>query len=188
MKTPWIGFSLAVLAILFLLTYSYSSRADERQSFKARLTVFQEVPPKLTNAHGTFRARINGNSVEVVLTYSDLSSDVLFSHIHFGQSRVNGGIFVFLCNNVLGPLPPNPVPAGVLAPPTCPTPSGTVTRTFTAADIFPTVPDQGIRAQNFADALRAIRSGETYANVHSKNFPGGEIRGQIGADDEEDRN
>ena len=39
---------------------------------------------------------------------------------------------------------------------------------------------QGIEmGVGFAEAVRAIRSGNTYANVHSVKFPGGEIRGQI---------
>lgn len=33
----------------------------------------------------------------------------------------------------------------------------------------------------FAEILKAIRAGLTYANVHSTKFPAGEIRGQIRA-------
>ena len=38
---------------------------------------------------------------------------------------------------------------------------------------------QGIAAGEFAELVRAIRNGATYANVHSEMFPGGEIRGNI---------
>ncbi|MBV9268698.1 MAG: CHRD domain-containing protein, partial [Acidobacteriaceae bacterium] len=36
-----------------------------------------------------------------------------------------------------------------------------------------------IPAGDFTDVVRAIVSHVTYVNVHSKNFPAGEIRGQI---------
>lgn len=183
MKTRWISFLLAFLAVLALI--GYATHADERRAFKARLTPFQEVPPKLTDASGTFKARvIPGDSMEIELTYSNLSADVLFAHIHFGQRAVNGGIFVFLCNNVSGA-----VPAGAPSPPACPTRSGTVTRTITAADILAVSPipanDQGIAKGDFEGILRIIRGGHAYANVHTKRFPAGEIRGQIRIDDEE---
>ena len=42
--------------------------------------------------------------------------------------------------------------------------------TFTAANVT------GI---SFADLLAAIRAGNTYVNVHTTAFPGGEIRGQL---------
>jgi hypothetical protein len=38
---------------------------------------------------------------------------------------------------------------------------------------------QGIAAGEFAELLHAIRSGVTYANVHTNTWPAGEIRGQI---------
>ena len=34
-------------------------------------------------------------------------------------------------------------------------------------------------AAEFAELVKAIRAGLTYANVHTSKFPGGEIRGQI---------
>jgi hypothetical protein len=42
--------------------------------------------------------------------------------------------------------------------------------TFTASDVS---------AISFADLLAAIRAGTTYVNVHTTQFPGGEIRGQL---------
>ena len=38
---------------------------------------------------------------------------------------------------------------------------------------------QGIELGAFAEAVLAIRSGNTYVNVHTVKFPNGEIRGQI---------
>ena len=43
---------------------------------------------------------------------------------------------------------------------------------------------QGIAPAEFAELVRALRAGAAYANVHTTTNTGGEIRGQIGADDE----
>ena len=53
-----------------------------------------------------------------------------------------------------------------------------MTRTVTAAD-FVALSAQNVTAGDFAGALRIIRSGDAYANVHSVKFPAGEIRGQL---------
>jgi hypothetical protein len=147
---------------------------------KARLNGFQEVPSKLTDARGRFRAVVDSGRtmIEFTLTFSDLSTPTLFAHIHFAQRHVNGGIMVFLCNN--SPTGPQPGP--------CPSPGGTVTGTITAEDVLGPgleagAADQGITPGNLNDVLRAILSGATYVNVHSERFPGGEIRGQIKIDD-----
>jgi len=67
--------------------------------------------------------------------------------------------------------------------PACPA-SGKVTGTVTATDVIGPAA-QGIAPGEFAEALRALRAGMTYANVHSTKFPGGEIRGQIKDEDDD---
>jgi CHRD domain-containing protein len=61
--------------------------------------------------------------------------------------------------------------------PACPA-SGTVTGTIVPADVIGPS-GQGIAAGEFAELVRAIRNGATYANLHTEMFPGGEIRGNI---------
>ena len=135
----------------------------------ARLSGFNETPPILTNGSGTFRATINRDSLTYTLTFSGLSSPATQAHLHFGQPGVAGGVFLFLCTNL------GNGPAGT---PACPANGGTVTRTVTAADIV-AIPAQNVTAGDFAGAVRIIRSGDAYANVHTTNFPMGEIRGQL---------
>lgn len=170
MKRLWIS---ALISTIFVLALTGSSiRADnEDNTLKANLTGFQEVPSKLTNGHGTFTAQINASSITYTLTFSGLTTPAVASHIHFAQRGVNGGIFAFLC--------------GGGGKPACPAAGGTVTGTITAADILAPTPDQGLAAGDFAGAVRAIQSGNTYANVHTTRFPAGEIRGQIKAGGED---
>ncbi len=145
---------VAPTCMLALAGPAFRASDDEAIRLHARLSGFQEVTPKLTSATGDFTAVIDPTrtSITFTLTFSPLSSPVLFSHIHFGQPGVNGGVMVFFCTNTTPP--PNVPP-----PAPCPSPGGT----------------------------RAIVSGQTYVNVHSQRWGGGEIRGRVRvrADDEQ---
>ena len=109
-------------------------------------------------------------------SYSALEANPTQAHIHVGQQHTNGGITLFLCTNAATP------PAGVPVPQACPPGPAEIEGTLTQADVLAVAP-QGIDANGFAEVLRAIRAGATYANVHSERFPGGEIRGAITRDD-----
>src|SRR5262245_41034903 len=100
--------------------------------------------------------------IDYELTYDGLEAAVTQAHIHFGQFFVSGGISVFLCNTE-----GFPDPSGLA--PTYPQ-SGTVTGTITAENVIG-LGVQGIAAGEFAELLTAIRSGVSYANVHSAKFP-----------------
>jgi hypothetical protein len=54
-----------------------------------------------------------------------------------------------------------------------------VTGTISAADVGTGSSAQGVAAGEFEEFIAAIRSGNAYANVHSTQSPGGEIRGQL---------
>jgi CHRD domain len=97
-----------------------------------------------------------------------LPTTVGASHIHVGQSKVNGGVTVFFC--------------GGGGRPACPL-QGTVEGDFSANDVIG-LTSQQLEPTNLAKLLSAIRAGETYANVHTATSPGGEMRGQIHAEKE----
>jgi hypothetical protein len=158
--------SVAV-ALVLGLTGAVAAGDSNRNSFKANLSGYQEVPAISTTATGKLTLSVNpaGTQVSYTLTYSALQGgNALAAHIHFAQASVNGSVVAFLC--------------GGGGKPACPAAGGTVTGTIVAADVL-AVPVQGIAAGDLAAFLRALRSGITYANVHSTSFPGGEIRGQI---------
>src|SRR3989442_7458234 len=158
MKKLWIGMGLAVAIVLPFAGYSPRASDDDGVLLQANLSGFEEVPPKVTNGTGRFRATINGNSISYELTFSDLSTSAFGAHIHFGQRGVNGGIFAFLCGG------------GGQAD--CPAAGGTLTGTITDAHILSPTPDQGIAAGDFHAALPALRSGPTYTKASPSRSPG----------------
>ncbi len=173
MSLKWIARLAAMFAVLGL-TVAATSADEATMSIHAKLTGFQEVPPKLSPGSGHFEATVSGSSLTYTLTYTKLSSPVFMAHIHFAQPAVNGGIFLWLCGSTAAP-----GPAGT---PTCPPNGGTVSRTVTAADIQ-AVSGQNLAAGDFAGALSIISSGDAYVNVHTINYGGGEIRGAVKSDD-----
>jgi len=174
MKLKWI-FRFAALVAVVGLT-AVATNADEGTlSLKAKLTGFQESPPKLSPSVGTFEATVIGSTLSYTLTYSKLSTPAFMAHIHFGQPAVNGGVFLWLCGSAAAP-----GPAGT---PTCPPEGGTVTRSgVTAADIQG-LPLQNLAAGDFAGVLSVISAGDAYVNVHTTSFQGGEIRGVVRSGD-----
>lgn len=176
MRRVWIATVLALTAILGVVVFSATSANEGTLSLRANLTGFQESPPRLTDGTGTFTATISGDQLSYKLTYSNLSAPAFMAHIHFGQKAVSGGIFIWLCQSASAPSPT----AGT---PMCPAGGGTVTGTATAASVVK-ITGQTLRGGNFNDAIAIIRSGEAYANVHTTNFPAGEIRGQISVDED----
>jgi hypothetical protein len=144
----------------------------------AHMAANHEAPVCSATGSGTFQATINEDetAVEYQLTYT-LEGTVTQSHIHLGQVGVSGGISIWLCQTT-----GFADPTGLA--PTCPA-EGTVSGTFTRANVIGPV-NQGIAGSaggaseaEFAEVLRNIRRGLTYANVHSDICPSGEARGQI---------
>ena len=150
------------------------------QDISEELSGYEEVPAISTGGSGTFQAEINGNAIRYKLSYAGIEGGrVTQAHIHLGQRAVNGGISVFLCTNIGG------APTGAAGAQPCPSPAGEVTGTLRAADVIGPA-GQGIAAGEFAELLRAIKAGVTYANVHSTTFSGGEIRAQLENGEDED--
>lgn len=163
-------FAAVAIAALGMLAVAGSASADKdkgRDSFRAKLKGFEEVPAISSTGRGELRLEIadDENSFEFDLTYEELEgTTTLASHIHLGQMGVNGGVSVFLCG-------------GGGRPPCTPT-SGSFSGTVTALNVVGPA-GQGIAAGEFAELLTALRAGKTYVNVHTDKHTGGEIRGQI---------
>jgi hypothetical protein len=162
MKTKNIGFwAIAALTASVLAAPAAHSQTER---FSASLSGGEEVPPINTAGSGAFQMTIQ-ETITFSLTFSGLSSPLSVAHLHFAPTKVSGGVMIFLC--------------GGGGQPACPAAtSGTITGTITAANV--TGPSaQGIAAGDLDSALEAVRAGLAYANMHTTNFSGGEIRGQV---------
>ena len=90
-----------VLGVLACALVSAVAFAQGFVNIKELLTGYEEVPSVSTGASGEFTAKIRKDStIDWQLSYSDLEGAVQQSHIHLGQTGVNGGITVFLCTNL----------------------------------------------------------------------------------------
>jgi hypothetical protein len=177
-----IAIAVAITAAVAASTAaSASAGAADRgaSSFRIELSGYQETPLSLsTSFGGSFRIQIDERNQEITyrLSYGALepaTAVVNQAHIHIGQRAQGGGIILFLCTNL------GNAPAGT-TPPACPPAPATVTGTLTVADIAVTTSTpHGIVAGEFDEIIDAIQAEATYANVHTSNFPAGEIRGQI---------
>lgn len=138
---------------------------------ETKLRGFQETPAISTTGNGTFSAELaeDGQSFTFELTYADLEGSVggavTGAHVHLGQRGVAGGIAVHLCGGGDGTA-------------ACPDSPGTVTGTFTSANVVGPA-GQGLSAGELSELITAMRAGVTYVNVHTTVFPAGEIRGQL---------
>ena len=172
----------ALVTVTSLTSTAIARDQDDRDTFHATLTGFQEVTgpgPILSEGTGTLKLKLDRQAKTLTfwLTYSNLTPGAFMAHIHFAPVHVGGSIMVWFCGG-----PPVTPPAGTQP---CPAGGGTVTGTITAADV------QSIAAQNVIagdfDALEdALEADSAYVNVHTVAFPAGEIRGQIHRGDADD--
>jgi hypothetical protein len=185
MKSLRVKLALGV-AVLGVAGVSTAAIAHDRSRFDASLTGYEEVPTLSTQGSGTFEAAINRGKDEIRyrLDYrgpfdaNPAGGTVTQAHIHLGAPAVNGGVVAFLCSNL------GNGPAGT---PACPPERGEVSGTITPAQVVGGAATQGIAPGEFAELVRALRAGAAYANVHTTTFGNGEIRGQIGGGDDNDR-
>lgn len=128
------------------------------RNFRAHLSGENEVPPVDTDAQGqaTFQLGKAGDELDHTLRVANID-DVVAAHIHCAPAGENGPVGVTLFEG--GPTSEN----GILA-------EGTITEPDN---------DNGCGWEDLDDVVGAIRSGNTYVNVHTLAHPPGEIRGQI---------
>ena len=154
---------LLVLGLGLALAFGGCDKGtDDAEVFQATLSGSNEVPARSTAGLGETGFTFDGTTVRFAIEVDDIL-DVTQAHIHSGAAGVNGPVRVFL-------FPPPPASAATS------TPFSTADRrilsegSFTAADVG------GV---TFDELLSQMRGGTAYVNVHTRTFPGGEIRGQI---------
>jgi hypothetical protein len=138
-------------------------------NFVAPASGDQEVPARDTDARGNavFNVSADGESMSYRLIVANIEN-VTQAHIHLGQRGANGGVVAWLYGN-FATTPPTAFPGGggpvngVLA-----------TGTITSASLVGALAGQPLSA-----LINHIKSNGAYVNVHTSQFPPGEVRGQI---------
>lgn len=161
--------TLATIAIIVALgsiaTNGFINSALGQQTFTAELTGGEEVPPVDTEATGTFNLVTVNQSSGYLLSVDQLANATA-AHIHRGEEGENGKIVVTLYNATM----PASISQGLLS-------QGNIT----AANL-----EGPLAGQQLADLIDIMDNGTAYVNVHTKDFPLGEIRGQISGEGEAD--
>ena len=146
--------------LFLVISMVFSVAASNVQTrFRAHLTGNQEVPPVATDAEGRVSFSLNNAGTELTYKLQVRHIDGVFgAHIHTGAVGANGPVLVTLCGGP-GVAPACGGPDGVLHV------QGTIT--------------QMNDGQPLSVLLAAMRSGDTYVNIHTPASPSGEVRGQI---------
>lgn len=155
--------------VLAIFAWSGVAKADPLV-FTTTLSGANEVPPNASPGAGSAVVTVDGNTMTVSVNFSGLLGNTTASHIHCCVPPGTNG-------QVATAVPTFPgFPLGVQ--------SGTYTQSFdltlasTYNPAFITA-HGGTVAGAQADFLAGLQSGQAYLNVHTNQFPGGEIRGQL---------
>src|SRR3954463_13064607 len=146
---------LAVVVAICAVVAVPALAASSSSSFKASMNGKSETPKSNSKATGsaTFKIAANGKAIRYTLKAPKLSGPAQAAHIHFGKAGTAGPVIIAICAK------PCSLPK-----------SGKLT-----AKQFAKAPG----VSNFAAAVKAIKAGKAYVNIHTKKHPAGEVRGQI---------
>jgi hypothetical protein len=135
------------------------------EEFATSLDGLQEVPVRRIGGTGRAEIQLNPDgTLGYRLNVANIP-EVIAAHIHLGVPGQNGPVVAFLFESAS-----NPVTVG--------TERQLSAGTIRAADVIPRPGFDG----TLATLVDRIRRGEAYVNVHTRAFPGGEIRGQLALD------
>jgi len=153
--------TLFVALALSLATAAFASTSNPSSSwYNAALSGDNEIPAVETDASGSVQFKLDKEAQTLEFRMQVRRLDGLTqAHVHFGSRRENGPVAAFLVDPIEPPAGPQ---------------QGTIARgVITADDLV------GQFAGEWDRFVSALRTGRLYVNVHTADYPGGEIRGQI---------
>lgn len=161
---------LSLLALVVALSaLSGVARADPFV-LTTTLTGANEVPSNASPGIGSAVVTVDGNQMTVNVTFSGLLGNTTASHIHCCSPPGSNAMVATQTPTFTG------FPSGVMA--------GTYSNTFDLSSASTYNPafitaHGGTVSQAQADFVAGLLGGQTYFNIHTNLFPGGEIRGQL---------
>lgn len=143
-----------IAAVWSLLMLGFSTEGKSQTVFEAQLSGSNEAPPITSMASGAVTATLTGNELVVEGSFENLSSPIAVdiaggAHIHTAMAGTNGGVLFSLTINADG---------------------DNLGGSFEATDNTFTLTEGQIDTL----MMRGM-----YVNIHSENYGGGELRGQL---------
>jgi hypothetical protein len=135
-----------------------------KSTFTAQLAGANEVPPADSRARGNavFQVSADGSEVSYRLNVANIEN-VTQAHIHIGVEGVTGPVVVWL-------YPSSPPAQLIPGRSSGPLATGVITQSSLVGQWA---------GQPLSTLIDAMRSGAVYVNVHTSQYPPGEVRGQI---------
>jgi hypothetical protein len=141
--------AFVLLSNIVMVQQSVYAQQQSSQTFTAKLSGKDEVPPVNTQATGTaqFQLSSDGKEINYDLTTTNLNG-FMMAHIHQGKSGENG--------------------------PPITTPLQMGKGKITSSDL-----QGSLAGKQISDLVDLMKNGGVYVNVHTNQNQNGEIRGQI---------
>ena len=150
----------ALCASMFAIAFALATDASA-QTLTANLNGGEETPILNTGAVGTAEVIVDAANQEVTVTLRvfNIPTPTTAGHIHIGPVGISGPVVINFPEALVGR-------------------TGDFAMTFRAGpNQFVARPAIGINTME--DAIQAILNGNSYVNIHTQQFPAGEIRGQL---------
>jgi hypothetical protein len=162
-KTKSIAIGIVAIGILSILTIGTTpltlqvAAQVSEQKFIAELTGKEEVPPNESPSSGFAWLKITNDEIRYEVNVTDMDK-VNAAHIHLAEAGKNGPVVLTL---FMGG------------------PTEQVNGTIGEANVTASNLEGPMKGKDVTDLVTAMKNGTTYVNVHTTDFPNGEIRGQL---------
>lgn len=162
-KTKSIAIAFVAIGILSMLIIGTSSLTlqlaaqESEQKFSAKLSGKEEVPLNESPSTGLAWVKITDDELGYEVNVTDMDK-VNAAHIHLAEAGKNGPIVLTLFQGG---------------------PTEQVNGTVGEANVTSSNLEGPMKGKDLADLVTAMKNGTTYVNVHTTDFPNGEIRGQL---------
>ena len=152
--------NILLLMSMLIITpfFSFNTASSEDNKYSTPLTGMEEVPPVNTTSTGIALFEVVNNKIDFKVNVTNLDK-IKAAHIHLGEFGQNGEVIVSLLNSS--------VPVDVQ--------NGTLVE----GKITPTDLVGALQGKNINDLIQLFNNTRTYVNIHTEQFPNGEIRGEI---------
>jgi hypothetical protein len=156
MKSCYILLLLSTLIIIPF--YTFNTALSEEKKYFTPLTGMEEVPPVNTNSTGIALFELLNNHIDFQVNVTNLDN-IKSAQIHIGEFGQNGAIIVSLLKS----LSPVDVQNGTL-----------VEGQVTSSDLV-----GPLKGKTINELVQLFNNTKTYVNIHTEQYPNGEIRGQV---------